>query len=594
MKKNIFKVNEEEKRRILEMHINATNKIYLPSKKDDDNLIKETLSFLVKNNKTLLKEGDEKWKTTYSCVPKFPGAEKITLNDGSTGYKIESGTYYNNGRVDIGVRQNYSCNDMMFKYPKNQKDGDAFRNWLFKNYDSKDLKSNFDLDRSGPYNSPALASAWIVYGDKYSNKKGRENPSTYIPNVTYDAKCNNVPNMEYNETYKRCFLSKERQKSLGSSVNFNDEDFFPVKDDNEWYAYYALYMAQGVETQVADKWTYNTSTGACKGSSDGSKGLNFPNKGTRNDLNAANLWEAISFNETPNQYGRPRNIEQMYTICFNESIVFGKPLGDIDVNNLTATAGRMDKSSFNRYNGYIPSYAEVIKAYGLHDVSAYTNKIWKTDFGIFVSSKSNTGDVKNKKPSTGGDLVKEFINNNFSNIDVADIDVLINLISLCLDMIPGIGQMASFVVDQIHAISYLIRAAFADNTRDSIIDMIMFIVQATAGSIPAVGNIQMITLSKLVEEWLKYEAKLASKDFVVFLYKVLKHFNGDSTPQSIGTIIVGIYDNIKSIYDFVQEHDAYFPDIMSEVLKSLMDIFTTSKVYNDKDWDEAKRQVDEV
>jgi hypothetical protein len=588
MKKNLFEVSQEEKNRILEMHIGATLNMYLGDKNIKD--------------KPIIKEGDEKWRTTYSCVPKFPGAKKFTLKDGSTAYQIAAATYYSNGRKDIGVMQNYSCNDMMFKYPKNQKDGDAFRAWLIKNYGAKDIKRQFDVDSSGPYNSPSLAGAWIVYGDVYSNKKGRENPDKYIPNVTTDPKCGNKPNMEYSESYKRCFLSKTRQKALGDSVNFKDEDFFPVKDDNEWYAYYALYMAQGIETEIAEKWGWDTSKGACKGSSDGSKGLNFPNKGTRNDLPEKSLMSAIKYNETPNQYGIERTIDQMYNICFNESIVFGKPINDLDINNLTATAGKMDKSSFTNYNGYIPSYEEVNRAYGLYGVKDYRGKIWKLENKYFVSTKSNTGgDVRNKKPSTlEGEVAKKlqnFIKGVFDGIDVYDIDVLINMISLCVEQIPILGPEVSFAIDQIHAVSYFIRAWFAEMNNDMPtmwVNLVMGVVQATVGSIPAVGNIQMITITKMAEKMAETLLSKESGSFIVFLYKIFKGTGGSSTPESVGKIIVKGLNEVIEIRDFVVGNDAYFPDIALKALDSIIDLMSTSLNMTDEDWEEIDRQVKDV
>lgn len=51
-------------------------------------------------------------------------------------------------------------------------------------------------------------------------------------------------------------------------------------------------------------------------------------------------------------------------LCYNEDLAVYKPYDNIDIKNITSRGGRLDKTSFKRYTGYIPSYSEVIQSYG--------------------------------------------------------------------------------------------------------------------------------------------------------------------------------------------------------------------------------------
>jgi hypothetical protein len=54
---------------------------------------------------------DENWKTTYKCVLAQPGVVAVKLKNGTTAYKINNVTYYNNGRKKLADKTvaNYSC-----------------------------------------------------------------------------------------------------------------------------------------------------------------------------------------------------------------------------------------------------------------------------------------------------------------------------------------------------------------------------------------------------------------------------------------------------------------------------------------------------
>jgi hypothetical protein len=75
------------------------------------------------NSKTLSEQTDADW-VKYPCVVNYPGAEKGTLSDGSTSYKINGEVYYSNGEKmtqNEGIKVPYSCNDNFFTKGKDTK-----------------------------------------------------------------------------------------------------------------------------------------------------------------------------------------------------------------------------------------------------------------------------------------------------------------------------------------------------------------------------------------------------------------------------------------------------------------------------------------
>jgi len=75
-------------------------------------------------------------------------------------------------------------------------------------------------------------------------------------------------------------------------------------------------------------------------------------------------WECPKTHDIQTNKGNssPKRISKF--LCYNEDLAVYKPFYNINYKNLTSNAGRLHRTSFNRYTRYIPSFAEVVKAYG--------------------------------------------------------------------------------------------------------------------------------------------------------------------------------------------------------------------------------------
>ena len=70
-------------------------------------------------------------------------------------------------------------------------------------------------------------------------------------------------------------------------------------------------------------------------------------------------------------------------------------------------------------------------------------------------------------------------------------DDIVNIISAVLDGVPGVGNLASFVIDEIHAITYLIRAIFTTGYERTE-NLILAVLTAALGFVPMGGNIALL------------------------------------------------------------------------------------------------------
>ena len=346
---------------------------------------------LKENTEKIIKEGDEKWSSTYSCVPKHPNAKKVTLGDGSTAYTIWGLTYYNNGKraVSNKTSTNYSCNDMMFKYPKNQTESDKFRNWMFKNYDAKSLKSSYDLDPKGPWNSVAVLKAWSLNGTTYLDKKGNVDSKNFVAGATFDEKCGNKPNMVYDNYYKKCILSEKRYYEIipGSKWGNNEYDFpyLPVQTESDVYSLYALWFFMAVNDMTYMGW-YNKAEGRCAAMT--------KDAFTPKEFKGVNFLKQLSERKTP-------------MVCYNNQMAGLNPSNTfgtiVNKQNIGSKDGRLEKFSLSNYNGFVPSYAEIEKTFGTTDLSALIKKLQETR-SLWINTYSGQEEdfTKNIKPSADG------------------------------------------------------------------------------------------------------------------------------------------------------------------------------------------------
>jgi hypothetical protein len=186
-----------------------------------------------------------------------------------------------------------------------------------------------------------------------------------------------------------------------------------------------------------------------------------------------------------------------------------------------------------------------------------------------------------------------------------DPDVLINVVSAVIEFIPEGGALISFGIDFVHALTYFARAMFRRDPKVAATDYLMGMVQISIGAVPLTGNITMVTLEKTVEKivssqfkkLLENSPKLAAKlgsniEIFATLYKVYKLFTSDPKPQKVGTYIVATGQKVQELYDWVIANDEYMPDDFKEGVIRVLDIFAASKDWNDDDWNEFDKLIE--
>jgi hypothetical protein len=259
----------------------------------------------------------------------------------------------------------------------------------------------------------------------------------YNSSKTYSENLENVQIVEQSS-----FLSKQQQDNLISSVGSSWGDVgvsqFKVKTQDEWYAVYAVWLAQTIETMIAEKIGYGRTNVKCK---DSTGKLRYP-QGNKN------LTQALSENLIPKKTtkfiswedwtgGYPAYMK--YEMCINEKIVFDKPFNKINWDNLRSESGRLTRNSFKGYNGYIPSFAEVTKAYG-----PLYNKF------IEVFSKFSSGDLLNLRfePKSSTEVKVDNTNKTFTGnkVDLDSVHDFLTVLQIGLLFTGPVGWLADALI----------------------------------------------------------------------------------------------------------------------------------------------------
>lgn len=81
-------------------------------------------------------------------------------------------------------------------------------------------------------------------------------------------------------------------------------------------------------------------------------------------------------------------------------------------------------------------------------------------------------------------------------------DFIIDAISAAIDTIPGVGNVVSFVVDELHGISYFVRAAMTSGLERTEF-ILLGLVTAALGFIPVGGNIASVGIKQGIKNVLK-------------------------------------------------------------------------------------------
>jgi hypothetical protein len=243
-------------------------------------------------------------------------------------------------------------------------------------------------------------------------------------------------------------LNQQQQNNLISSVGASWREVgkpnFKVETQDEWYAVFAVWYAQQIETELMLKYGSDDTKGACK----------FNNK-LLYPINNKNLTDYLT---NRIKFSNPKDSDKIIeqSICYNDVIVYKKPFDKIDYNNLSSNGGRLDKTSFKNYNGYIPSYAEVIRAYG-PNFTTLKNLIWKSDKKILKNKYTKSGKPYDASPieNEGSGVGNIFKGSQITSDGVHD---FLTALEIGSAFIPGVGLGISFIVGLTDAFMYAVEA----------------------------------------------------------------------------------------------------------------------------------------
>lgn len=154
------------------------------------------------------------------------------------------------------------------------------------------------------------------------------------------------------------------------------------------------------------------------------------------------------------------------------------------------------------------------------------------------------------------------------NLDNISLDDTIDVVSAIIDGVPGLGNLASVIIDIGHTISYLIRLYFAKTDDEKIEYGTLALITLGATFIPVAGNSLPILARKSIgqiirqtpDEYLALAKKLGLFNRVVFLKKksewrfrkllvLAKIFGGELAEflKYVPNKLMEIYNKIKEI-----------------------------------------------
>jgi hypothetical protein len=255
----------------------------------------------------------------------------------------------------------------------------------------------------------------------------------------------NLDSVQIVEQSSSGILNQQQQNNLISSVGASWSDVgkpnFKVSTQDEWYAVFAIWYSQQIETLLYEKYGFDDSKGACSFTNK----LSFPQDNK-------NLTAYLNYlvKSGPNTQIKEQSI------CYNDVIVYKKPFDKIDYNRLSSNGGKLERTAFKNYNGYIPSYAEVVKAYG-PNFRTLKNLILKFDKKRLFNNYTKSGKPYDASPIEnagsgvgmifkGPQITSEGIHNFLTALEVGSA------------FVPGVGLGISFIVGLTDAFMYAVEA----------------------------------------------------------------------------------------------------------------------------------------
>lgn len=161
-----------------------------------------------------------------------------------------------------------------------------------------------------------------------------------------------------------------------------------------------------------------------------------------------------------------------------------------------------------------------------------------------------------------------------------DPDLFIDVISAAIDTVPGVGNLVSFTIDEIHAISYFVRAAMTSGIERTEY-ILKGVATAALGFFPVGGNVMAAGINQgiknvlkltpdQIQKWaiskgiIKYRVLLDVKRpwrprWWLFILKLLKNFGIDTIIAQVEKLRAALRD----VRDYLQEKNLLTPELDS-------------------------------
>jgi len=226
-----------------------------------------------------------------------------------------------------------------------------------------------------------------------------KNSIIYSKGITVTAcKDKNKQYYEDGEGRGRCVVSEKRYYEItpGSKFGNSEYDFpwVPVNNESDVYSLYALWFFWSVNDFTWKGWQYSPKGKCFKAT----KNIGTPY--SEESVNEPTAFTCNAFKNDGKLFLQNLMTSENPCVCYNDTMASQTPWQNLNLKDINSTAGRLDKSSLYRYNGFIPSYAEILKTFGTTDLS-YIIKYLDETKRLWVNKTGSKEQYKENTPNTG-------------------------------------------------------------------------------------------------------------------------------------------------------------------------------------------------
>lgn len=518
MKKNIFEVNEEEKKRIIEMHINATSKMYLVEELDPP----------------------------YRAKEDWPKIANLLISYGATCYIQEDPAGLKRTKTSSGTKL----------YQRGQSTP-TYCVLPLKNVEEKYDDPNYK--QYSTYTNEITFQQWGYY---QKTVRGYQKGSGY-----------------YSLNSKRTNLIDNTTQEELITATAGGKSTCPFTGESEIKMFRLWINTQ--KREIAKKFQVE------KDRTDCTPQVIQAAYYIQNDTELYKIFRVFM--------SKVKNEEDFYNEMAKASKEDTMQYANPDATKVIATTGPMAGKELGT------SHQDMIQLKGQIGVNLFDPK---TGMPIIYSEDGVRLYPQDKGKVKKGDWEEMF---DYLVESGYDIDVLINVVSALLELIPEGGALLSFGIDFVHALTYFARAMFRRDPNRAAVDFMMGMVQISIGAVPLTGNITMVTaekvaeriLAKRIKEYIVKYPKLGAAigsnlNLLASLYSLLKLSISDPKPQKIGEYILAIGQKVQDLYGWLERNESYMPSPFLEGCEKVLDIFMASKSWRKEEWEEFDKLIDEA